>query len=134
MLWALIGAVLIVAAAASAGYLIGYCIGWNERGIANRARRAQAAADAYHDTRWRTELLDRHRREAAADREWEEILDGLSHDVELSRLLDGHSLPRADPFYQSPEQAERITRLNESEVFGSLNRPLADTGPQDVIA
>lgn len=106
---------LSMVGAAALGFHIGYIFGWNDRGIQNRARRAQLDHSAARTASWETKLLDDHRREAAADRHWDNILrEWASEDGRQSHIME---LPAG------AWPAEDIPR------------PMLDsTGPQDVIA
>ena len=117
MYWTVIaGALIVVIASAALGFHIGYVWGWNDRGIHNRQRRAELEYAARRRDQWETTLLDDHRREAAADRHWEKILqDWAAEDGRQSHIME---LPAA------AWPAEDIPAAP----------PVATTGPQDVIA
>ena len=108
MYWVIVcGALVTLLAAAALGFHLGYVWGWNDRGIKNRARRAQAEHAELHRTRWETKLLD----QARIDREWEDMLAQWAREAHTEArggMFETHELPA-------------IPRL-------------ADTGPQEIIA
>ena len=109
MYWVIVcGALVTLLAAAALGFHLGYVWGWNDRGIKNRARRAQAEHAELHRTRWETKLLD----QARLDREWEDMLAQWAREGD-PRTWNGDT-PGMQAFPASP----------------SLN----GTGPQEIIA
>ena len=125
MYWTVIaGALITVLAAAALGFHLGYVWGWNDRGIQNRARRAQADHSARKAEIWHTQLIETHRQEAENDLRWEKILHEWASEGVSGPLTGGN--------------VTKITPVQGSEWPSQLSLPAtpgpAVTGPQDVIA